>query len=142
MLRPRTQLHDQDGVAALEFALVLPVLMALVFGIIAYGTMLSFRQTLSQAAAEGARQAAVAPPGLPDADRETRARNAIAAALGSQAVCDTGGMRCTVTIDQACGVRACAIVRLEHDYAANPVVPAFGLPLPTTLVYEAVAEVS
>lgn len=139
---PARRLSGEEGVAALELALVLPLLAAILFGIIAFGAMLSFRQTLSQAAAEGARAAAVAPPGMADELRLARAQDAVAAALGSAATCGADGMTCTITLDDTCGVRACAVVRLEHAYAANPVVPAFGMPLPTTLVYEAVAEVS
>ncbi len=45
----------ERGAAAVEFALVVPLLLTLVFGIISYGYLLSFRQSLSQAAAEGAR---------------------------------------------------------------------------------------
>jgi Flp pilus assembly protein TadG len=51
----------EGGAAAVEFALVAPLLLLLVFGVISYGYMLSFRQALSQGAAEGARAAAVSP---------------------------------------------------------------------------------
>ncbi|GAA1735467.1 hypothetical protein GCM10009681_02340 [Luedemannella helvata] len=47
------------GAAAVEFALVLPVLLILVFGIIDFGRMLNAKITLTQAAREGARAAAV-----------------------------------------------------------------------------------
>jgi Flp pilus assembly protein TadG len=49
-----------QGSAAVEFALVLPVLVLILFGIIDFGRMLNARITLSQAAHEGARAAAVA----------------------------------------------------------------------------------
>ena len=41
---------DERGAVLVEFALIVPVLLALVFGIISYGYMLSYRQGLSQAA--------------------------------------------------------------------------------------------
>ena len=47
------------GAAALEFALVLPVLLIIVFGIIDFGRMLNAKIVLTQAAREGARAAAV-----------------------------------------------------------------------------------
>lgn len=146
--------RDERGAAAVEFALVLPVLLALLLGIISFGYMLSFRQSVSLSAAEGARAAAVAPTSLTDADRVGRARDAVNAALGHGVTCDgAGGLRrggaaagsCTITIDTTCGVHGCARVNLAYDYAANPLIPSFpglGLVLPTTLAYEAVAEVS
>jgi Flp pilus assembly protein TadG len=50
---------EDQGSAAVEFALVLPVLMLILFGIIDFGRMLNARITLSQAANEGARAVAV-----------------------------------------------------------------------------------
>jgi Flp pilus assembly protein TadG len=43
------------GAAAVEFALILPLLMLLVFGIIDFGRALNAQITLTQAAREGAR---------------------------------------------------------------------------------------
>ena len=47
------------GAAAVEFALLLPVLLLLVFGIIDFGRALNAQITLTQAAREGARIAAL-----------------------------------------------------------------------------------
>jgi Flp pilus assembly protein TadG len=47
------------GVAAVEFALLLPMLLLLVFGIIDFGRALNAQITLTQAAREGARLASV-----------------------------------------------------------------------------------
>jgi Flp pilus assembly protein TadG len=58
-VRPRRRERGQGGAAAVEFALVAPLVLLLLFGIIGYGFMLTFRQALSQGAAEGARSAAV-----------------------------------------------------------------------------------
>jgi Flp pilus assembly protein TadG len=52
--------HDGDrGAAAVEFALVLPILLLLVFGIIDFGRALNAQLTLTQAAREGVRLAAL-----------------------------------------------------------------------------------
>ena len=64
----------------MEFALLVPLLVLILFGIISYGVMLSFRQSLSQAAAEGARAAAVT---FVAGDKKDEAVLAVSAALGS-----------------------------------------------------------
>jgi Flp pilus assembly protein TadG len=51
---PRKTPRDR-GAAAVEFALLLPVLLLLVFGIIDFGRALNAQITLTQAAREGAR---------------------------------------------------------------------------------------
>ncbi len=52
-------LRDERGAAAVEFALVLPVVLMMLFGIIEFGRAWNVRQTLTDAAREGARVAAV-----------------------------------------------------------------------------------
>ena len=52
------------GSAAVEFALVLPLLLLLVFGIIDFGRALSAQITLTQAAREGARLTALGQPNV------------------------------------------------------------------------------
>lgn len=47
--------RGERGVAALEFALVLPVLLLVLFATIEFGWLLTARLVLSQAVAEGAR---------------------------------------------------------------------------------------
>jgi len=153
--------RSQDGAAAVEFALVTPMLLLLVFCVISYGYMLSFRQALSQGAAEGARAAAVSP--YPDAtDKETSALNAINDALGV----DAYGVTCTgvaagsalkkdtVTVG-TCSVstascasdptKDCVTVHVDYLYKDHPMLPNFpgvGLVLPAHLKYDATARVS
>jgi len=59
--QPRAGAGDR-GAAAVEFALLLPVLLLLVFGIIDFGRALNAQITLTQAAREGARLAAEGQP--------------------------------------------------------------------------------
>jgi Flp pilus assembly pilin Flp len=47
--------RGERGAAAVEFALVLPVLLLVIFGIIDFGRMLNAQITLTEAAREGAR---------------------------------------------------------------------------------------
>jgi len=143
----------ENGAAAVEFALVAPILFALIFGIIGYGYMLSFRQGISQGAAEGARAAAVE---FNSANQSTAALAALNRSLGAYGVScvgnnlvrngDTVGS-CSVTVD-TCSNNAnktCASVRVNYAYRDHPLLPSFpglGGTMPEDLDYTAVAEVS
>jgi len=60
MRHPAAQRTPRDrGVAAVEFALLLPMLLLLIFGIIDFGRALNAQITLTQAARTGARVDAV-----------------------------------------------------------------------------------
>jgi Flp pilus assembly protein TadG len=141
--------------------LVAPLLLLLVFGVISYGYMLSFRQALSQGAAEGARAAAVSPYPA-SADKEASALNAINDALDVNAygvTCSGAAANsplkkdgatvgtCSVTT-AACAsdpTKDCVTVQLDYRYKDNPLLPNFpgvGLVLPAHLAYDATARVS
>jgi Flp pilus assembly protein TadG len=51
--------RGERGAAAVEFALVLPVLLLIIFGIIDFGRMLYTKITLTEAAQTGARAGAI-----------------------------------------------------------------------------------
>jgi len=68
------------GTSAIEFAIVVPVFVMLLFGLISYGTYLAVAHGVQQLAAEAAR-AAVA--GLTDDERNTLARNYIDGNIGA-----------------------------------------------------------
>jgi len=63
MFRSKHGGHRDRGAAAVEMALVLPLLMALVIGIIDFSRIFNAEIQLSQAAREGARIAALGTPG-------------------------------------------------------------------------------
>ncbi|MGH8867316.1 MAG: TadE/TadG family type IV pilus assembly protein [Actinomycetes bacterium] len=63
----------EAGAAAVEFALILPILLLLVFGIIDFGRALNAQITVTQAAREGARLAAL---GRPTSEVTTRVTDA------------------------------------------------------------------
>ncbi|NJC73591.1 pilus assembly protein [Planosporangium thailandense] len=58
MARGRRTRRD-EGAAAVEMALVLPLLLFVLFGVIDFGRMLNTQLTLTEAAREGARAAAL-----------------------------------------------------------------------------------
>ena len=62
--RAAGNLPRDRGAAAVEFALLFPVLLLIVFGIIDFGRALNAQITLTQAAREGARLAAVGQPNV------------------------------------------------------------------------------
>ena len=49
------KLKNQKGVAAIEFALVLPILLMLIFGIVEFGIILYDKAMITNASREGAR---------------------------------------------------------------------------------------
>lgn len=57
--------RDDRGAAAVEFALIVPVLLLIVFGIINFGVLFSQQLTLNNGVREGARRAVVADPAAP-----------------------------------------------------------------------------
>jgi Flp pilus assembly protein TadG len=57
--RGSTLVTDERGQAAVEFALILPILMALLLGIIQFGIVFNNYVTITDAARAGARKAAV-----------------------------------------------------------------------------------
>ena len=141
----RRRVRGERGAAAVEFALVVPLLLVILFGIISYGFMLSFRQGLSQAAAEGARAAAVTVAGTADATRSARAEEAVESALESYGVTCGGSLTCDIDVDDRCGSATCVTVELDYAWNDDPLVPIFpglGIVMPDHLVYQASAQVS
>ncbi|MGH2529049.1 MAG: TadE/TadG family type IV pilus assembly protein [Actinomycetota bacterium] len=68
----------EDGVAATEFALILPVLALILFGTIEFGRVLSQYQVYQGAAREGARCAAVKATDFSDCEIQPSIDNAAA----------------------------------------------------------------
>ena len=68
----RSSRRDQRGAAAVEFALVAPVLFSLVFGIIGFGFVFAQELSLGNGARQGARYGVVANRTCSDIYSETR----------------------------------------------------------------------
>lgn len=102
MTRRPTDERDR-GATAVEFALTLPILLLLVFGVVDFGRALFTQVTLTQAAREGARLAALDQP-------DVAARTA-AAATGVSPV----GVAVTACPAGA-GAGSDAVVATSHDF--------------------------
>lgn len=158
------------GAAAVEAALVLTVVvLPLIFGVISYAYMFSFRQALSQAAAEGARAAvgSTSTSTCSSSDPTTytastcaaqyAAVQAIQSALSqynmtcvssSTTITDTRHLGCNVAAPSACSYDAthnCLTVVVTYPYRSEtllPTVPGLGFTLPSQLGFTSVVQVS
>jgi Flp pilus assembly protein TadG len=128
--------HDERGAALVEFAIASVVLLMLLFGIVTFGYVLSFKSDLTQAAAEGARAGAV---GSDATAAITRSVSAF-----KQTCSPSGPLTCTTTT-AACGSHSCITVALSYDWKNHPLIPKFpGLSIlvPDRLTATSVAEVN
>jgi Flp pilus assembly protein TadG len=141
--------RGERGAALVEFSIAVSLLLTLLFGIISYGYVLSFKQGLTQAAAEGARAGAVGTP--------TDAINAVTRSVAAfNKTCNSGGLTCQGTgpgdwsssggpHTYACGTHQCIKITVSYDWKNYPLMPKFpglGFLLPDTLTSTRVAEVS
>lgn len=117
----------QRGSAALEFALVLPVFVLIVYGLILYALLFAAQHTLVQAAAEGAR--AALRHGTP-AQREATACQVAGDAVAWIRAATGAAPACVVNAD--CANAPCRRVQLTYNWGAAPLVPT--PPLFTALV--------
>ena len=103
------------GSVAVEFALLLPVLLLIIFGVIDFGRAISAQITLTQAAREGARLASL---GYSTSAVQTRAQSAA-----------TGLSPVTVTVSSSCpsgaGTGVDAVVQTSYVFSFVTPVGAF-----------------
>ena len=139
MKRTRRSLRTHlAGSAAVEFALVFPLLFVVLYGIVTYSVLFVAEQSLTLAAEEGAR-AALDYQSATTLTAELSARSSNACNVANQAA---GWLRahaqCAAQA-QACsydGAMSCVQVTLTYDYASHPIVPTLpllSLALPQTL---------
>ena len=129
---PRARSPRDRGAAAVEFALLLPVLLLLIFGIIDFGRALNAQITLTQAAREGARLEA-----LGESNVVTRTQ---AAATGLSPV--------TVTIVTSCpagaGPGVDAVVQTSYNFSfitpVGAIASMFGGSISSSLTLTAQSE--
>jgi len=127
--------RDRRATTAIEFAIVAPLLFAIMFGIIGFGTQFATRIALTYAATEGGR-AAVA--GLDDADREDLARKAIGKALAALAPLINPD-KAAVSFDMTMGATDqkidIGITYSDNRFATLPFTPNFNNLGPVRVTY-------
>ncbi|ACG74141.1 TadE family protein [Anaeromyxobacter sp. K] len=127
----RSRRHTERGVAAVEFALVLPFLLAIVLGGLEWGFYFFREQVVVNAAREGARAGSVATV-APLAVAESAARAALVAGsvdpttVGANVVASS-----RTTVDPVSGATVESVVVT----VSFPFVPltGFGIPVPDTV---------
>ena len=137
MRQPRLPIrNDQRGISAVEFAFVLPVLVALVCGVVEYGWFMKTRMALHHAVSEGAR-AAIAKPTF--AQRRTTAIFRTKAALSGLTHADMGTAAESFIVVDESPETAELPKRLSVSVKNWPYTPLTGLiPVPATVLATAV----
>ena len=142
--RSRTN-RGEHGSVLVEFALVFGLFMLVIFALVVFGIMLAAKNSITHAAAEGARAAvSVVDDPLTAADeREERARQKVGESL------DWFGSKyqpgdTTVAI-APCGTAECITVTIVYPYESRPLIPApplLDMVTPKKLTSTAVVELT
>lgn len=133
MQQPIPPAEREAGIATLEFALVLPVLLVVIWAAISYGMVFTVNHTLSAAAAEGARAAVGAPDVQSAVSAATAAATDQLGALGQHAA-NAQLATPNVTECSAPADTQCITVTVSYPWATAPVIPEmFGVLTPDVL---------
>lgn len=138
LLQQRRGHANQRGVAAVEFALVFPVVFLLVYGLITWALILLAQQTLTLAVGEGAR-AALRYSTSPVTAACSAVNNATTW-LGTTA-CATSTP--TATACPYLSTQSCLQVTASYDYSSKPLVPTLpflNLVLPAKLTASTIVQ--
>jgi Flp pilus assembly protein TadG len=120
----------KDGATAVEFAMISPILFALIFGIICYGTVLGTYHGVQELASEAARASV---GGLTDQERSQLAQSYVQANAGAYAFIDPTK---TTVAAQSTGTPATAYqVTVSYDMSKSFVYRLGGfVPMPTPVI--------
>lgn len=113
---------DEDGAVAVEFALVLPLLLAILFGIICFGQYFAIANSLQQLAAEAARHSVLE---LTEASRLQRAEAFITGANERFPMLDSGKVSYNVESYEAAGPGIAVSLTYDLSGSAIDVVDGF-----------------
>jgi len=99
--KPAGRTRRRRGAAAVEFGIVAPIMLLAVFGLIEFGRMIMVKQSVTNAAREGCREAALATT-LSTSDVDTVVRNHLKAVVPNYS--DTSKLRVTCNPDSLSGI--------------------------------------
>jgi Flp pilus assembly protein TadG len=138
--------NDERGAALLEFALVFGIFVFVLYGLIAFGMILSMKQTITHAATEGARAAigVVNDPATPNDERKDAAIARVNSALSAWNTAQKAATNIDVTFPNTCPT-SCIEVHVTYNYNNQPLVPpapGLGLGTPDTLSSDAIVALS
>ena len=138
----------EEGVALIEFSLVFALFVFILYALIAFGTALALKQSVTHAAAEGARAAVgvVDDPGTAEDERVEKAhgRGARTASTGSATSTATTTSTPTSTTAVDADRRLHRPSTITYPYKDKPIVPSapgLGVVLPDTMTSTAVVKV-
>jgi Flp pilus assembly protein TadG len=125
--------RGEDGAAAVEFALVVPILLAILFGIVTFGFLFAQNLAISNAARQGARFGAVQGHDCTAVRDETidAAGPLVSLAPSNVAVTVTGGGGCPA--EPCLNPVADANINVTVTYTADVILPIPGMGSTTTL---------
>jgi Flp pilus assembly protein TadG len=145
-VKRRSDHHDERGAEMVEFAFVVVLLIALLYGIVTYGLILAAQATITQAAADAARAGIVA-----SSTAVTTAEAQAGTDVGwmDKGACGTSGTTITcVASEEPCpsnGNNTCLKVTVSYNYSSSPLfpeMPGLGLITPSTISSTNVLQLS
>jgi hypothetical protein len=148
------RLRGDEGAALVEMSIAGILLVFLLLGVVMFGFLMSFRQNMTQAAAEGVRAGAVASdPVIAGHDASDQAvRSFLTSGCGpstSPGTWSAAGMTCTIEVPPGgCPsqpLRQCIAVTLTYAYASHPLLPDIPLVssfFPSVIEARSVAEIN
>jgi Flp pilus assembly protein TadG len=101
---------SEEGAELVEFAIVLPLMLLVLFGIIDFGLLFQRYQVVTNAAREGARIAVL--PGYGDADVQTRVSQFLSAAGLTETATVPSPARSSISL----GTQCISVVSVSVDY--------------------------
>jgi Flp pilus assembly protein TadG len=139
IMRIRQHLQRQDGVAAVEFAIVSMVFLVILFGILTYGYIYSMDQSMNHAAEEGARAAiATTTEASAISTAKTTAYDRLSQYQPSLQPSDIDA-----TVADCDTSFRCITVTITYPWSTRPIIPKFpGLPTPGSIVAVATIQLT
>ncbi len=130
--------HDDEGAVLVEFAIVFTLFISLLWGILMYGFVFALDQSMTHAAAEGARAAVVSATGTEEATAQAVVADQLdwIGGYGQHLVVTTNVAPCDYE-----ATRNCITVTVSYPYADQPIIPSLlKVIAPERILTEATAQ--